>query len=270
MKSLMLKLLILSSFSVFAFGDIISFVKNSMQQNDNYELENVEVYLKKPLKEPKGWSANFIKLQIKLKKHNRSIVQRDIIFSNDKFYATDLFSAKTSKSLKSITRPDIDKFYDKEHLISGKLNAKHKIAVFSDPVCPFCIDFVPDVIKFAKSKDVALFYFHLPLTSIHPSALTLSKAMEAAKRKGILDIELKTYKAFFELNTKDEDEILKVFNEKMDTNITKDDIKATEKSIQKDLEIAEFMMINSTPTFFVDGKLDDDRKALLELMKERE
>lgn len=270
MKSLMLKLLILSSLSVFAFGDVISFIKNSMKKNDIYELQNAEIYLKKPLKEPKGWSANFVKLQIKLKKHNRSIVQRDIIFSNGDFYATDLISAKNNKSIKPNITPDIDKFYDKEHLIEGKFDAKHKIAIFSDPVCPFCIDFVPEIIDLAKKRnDIAIFYYHLPLISIHPSALTLSKAMMATRKKGILDVELKTYKAFFELTTSDEDEILSAFNEKLNTNITKDDIKKEEQSIQKDLEIAEFMMVNSTPTFFVDGKLDDERKALTKLKENK-
>jgi protein-disulfide isomerase len=63
-------------------------------------------------------------------------------------------------------------FYKKSNLISGDENSKHKVAIFSDPLCPFCKKFVPQAMEYMKKypKEFALYYYHLPLATLHPAA----------------------------------------------------------------------------------------------------
>ena len=46
---------------------------------------------------------------------------------------------------------------------------KDKIVIFSDPLCPFCMDYVPDVINYVnKNKDkIAFILLSFPIISIH-------------------------------------------------------------------------------------------------------
>ena len=86
------------------------------------------------------------------------------------------------------------------------------MVIFSDPMCPFCIDFVPEVIDeivSSKTKKIALFYYHFPL-SIHPRAETIVKATIAAEADGVDPAELisKVYNTDFEEVSKDEKAVL--------------------------------------------------------------
>ena len=83
---------------------------------------------------------------------------------------------KTGKSMKDSVNPNLnEKYYDKSKLIAGNPNAKDKIVLFSDPLCPFCIDFAPDVINYVNknSNKIALYYYSFPLSS-HPASTRVS------------------------------------------------------------------------------------------------
>ena len=123
------------------------------------------------------------------------------LFSNGEFVAPELIDLKTGNSLKLLLQPKLsDNFYSPNHLIEGNKDAENKIVIFSDPLCPFCIDYVPEVIKHVKKnkEEIALYYYHFPLSKIHPAADTLVKAMDVAKKKGIKDVELKVYETDWE------------------------------------------------------------------------
>ncbi len=144
----------------------------------------------------KGWYGYIIDLDAKMA--GNDIKAKDIVFSNGDLIAPELFDIKTGMSLKDLMKPTLTKnYYDEKHLIAGNPNAKDKIVVFSDPLCPFCMDYIPDVISHVKrNKDsIALYYYHFPLLKLHPAAAALSKLMTVGKEKGIKDIELKVYRA---------------------------------------------------------------------------
>ncbi len=53
-----------------------------------------------------------------------------------------------------------DKYYQKTKLVAGSEKAKDKIVIFSDPLCPLCPHYVPQVIEFVNKNpdNIALYY----------------------------------------------------------------------------------------------------------------
>ena len=210
------------------------------------------------------------------------------LFSNGKIIALELLDIKTGESLKALASPKFDeKYYSKANLIAGNVDAKHKIVVFSDPLCPFCTQLVPGLIKDAKSNPdkFALYLYHFPL-SMHPAAATIVKCMVAAEMKGEKDIALRTYivdagkkitrkandggvKATFTMQETNEKRILNEFNKALSTNLSIADITnpTVLNHVRRDREIQRLMLVNSTPTVYVDGAKDPSRNKYKNLRK---
>lgn len=53
-------------------------------------------------------------------------------------------------------------------IVKVKGNGERKLAVFSDPDCPYCKELEPEL---EKLKDVTIYTFLYPLTQIHPDAM---------------------------------------------------------------------------------------------------
>ncbi|NPA74335.1 MAG: DsbA family protein [Epsilonproteobacteria bacterium] len=285
--SLMSKLLtiwISSAVLIFAAGDLTTeqkidkFLSTSIKPNKNIKVmgykiaKTVDISKKIP-----GWKAYIILIDLKLlKQNNRLITIKDVLFSNGTYISRQFVNLKTKKKIKDeILRdfsPDADSsYYDKKHLLYGSSNAKYKLLVFSDPQCPFCMDFVPDLMEFVKKhpKDFALYYYHMPL-SFHPGSDTIVKALIAAGLQGKKDLEEKVYSADFEMKKHDPKSILDRFNKELDTNVTLADIKKKEvlDRFSEDLYKSNKLLINGTPTIFINGKYDKGREKIEKLMKE--
>ncbi len=254
--------------------NIIKFEKNRIAQNPNVKVEEVSINTKKELP-LSGWYGYI--LDVKAKVQNKEINAKDIIFSNGKYIAMDLIDAESSKSLKELVTPNLTaNYYDKSKLIAGNHNAKDKVVVFSDPLCPFCMEYIPDVIEHVnKNKDtIALYYYHFPLLRLHPAAGTLSKIAEVAKEKGMKEVELKIYttnwKTYFESDSKDDKVILESFNKVFKTNITLEEIskKEIQDIISKDVKMGEDVMVQGTPTIFVNG-IKDINKTKFEMLGDK-
>ena len=100
----------------------------------------------------------------------------------------NLFDLNTRKSIRDSVLPLInDSYYDQKHFLVGNPNGKNKVVIFSDPNCPFCINYVPDVIKYIKenTQDTALYYYHYPIETIHPMSVVIIKAMLVAQMQGV-------------------------------------------------------------------------------------
>lgn len=219
----------------------------------------------------KGWKAYIVNLDatVKTKSKNRDISQKMIWFSNGTVITQDLVSLKTGDSLKeSITPLFKAKYYKKENLIYGNANAKYKIAIFSDPLCPYCRKFVPEAIEYMNKQPnkFAIYYYHFPLPSLHPAAVELTKAAIAAEFKGHKNVVLNLYKVKVNANETDVKTILKAFNSTMKTNIKPSDIKSSKvlKHYDNDQNIADSMMVQGTPTMFFNGKVDKSKKKYKE------
>lgn len=252
--------------------DIVAYVKKAISVNKDFTLKEVRVKDIKELDAIKGWSVYFLDIDLKVvAKNNKIMTVHDKIFSDGKYMTRDFMSLKGQISLKDRMVPDMDSsFYKDNHLVYGDGSAKDKIVIFSDPLCPFCQTYMPEVFKAVKTdpKKVALYYYHFPLSMIHPQAPTIIKATMAAEKKGVKDILIRVYEAKFVLKTKNEKETLEAFNKKMGTNLTIKEINTQEilETYSKDLELAGEMMISGTPTVYVNGKKDFTRVKYKEIL----
>lgn len=222
------------------------------------------------LESPKGWEAHFLSLKLKDKRNDKEVELQEILFTDGRFIARDLIDSRNGLTLKKyITPPLPDDIYNEDHLVLGSMKAKHKLIIFSDPVCPFCMDFVPEAYEFVKKHQdqVALFYYHLPLTSIHPSAPILSKLMIAAH--DVEDVIPKVYQADFDYQETNVKILIDSFNKQIGTKLTKKDYesKSVAKHLEEDMKAAGALMITGTPTILVNGKKDPKREKFAELKK---
>lgn len=259
---------ILCSTFLFANADdnVIDFEINRLEKNPDIEVLNVEIATKKELP-VKGWNGYILDVEAKVKS-NKVINAKDVLFSDGEYIALDLLDAKTGKSLKDIVTPNLTaNYYDESKLIAGNHKAKDKLVVFSDPLCPFCMDYIPDVIKYVNknSNKIALYYYHYPLLKLHPAAGPLSKIMEVAKHQNIKNLELRVYEMdwdkYFKSNERDEAKILKAFNTEFKTNITVKDISIykVKSALNSDIKMGKDVMVSGTPSIFVNGVKDNTR-----------
>lgn len=269
-KILSISILIASSLYASNDENIVDFEKKRISQNPNVEVKSIKINTKKELP-LNGWFGYILDVEANVQ--GKYINAKDILFSDGKYISLELIDSETGKSLKDLVTPNLtDNFHDKSKLIAGNHNAKDKIVIFSDPLCPFCKDYVPDVIKYVnKNKDsIALYYYNFPL-SIHPAATPLSKLIEVAKHKGVKDAELRAYEIdwepYFDVKTTDEKKILEAFNKEFKTNIKLEEISTNEIKalIEKDITMGEEVMIAGTPTIFV-NKVKDSSKLKYETL----
>ncbi|MCW8837145.1 MAG: thioredoxin domain-containing protein [Thiovulaceae bacterium] len=270
--SLMLKLLaitLLGSTFVYATSNkqVEDFLYTNFKGNPNIKSIKVNVNSKVKIKQMPQWEAFIVDVDATVK-GNRKVKQKMIWFSNGVVMSPDLIDMKTKKSLKDSVSPKFEaKHYKKENLIYGNKNAKHKVVIFSDPLCPFCRSYVPEAIENMKKQadKFAIYYYHFPLPSLHPAAVELTKAAIAAELQGIKDVVLKLYKVKLDSKERNISKILKAFNDAVGTNITEKDIKDPRvlKHYEQDRQIADDVMVQGTPTVFFDGVKDKSKKKYL-------
>ena len=279
MSRLLKNAILLSSFlAVGAFADntalLEEYLTNQLDNNPAVKEGSAKVLEKKEIPQIDGWDAYIVELDVTLKRGNKKVHQKSIFFSNGRYITTDFTDMRTGDSLKEKIKPKFEaKHYRDENLISGSKESKHKVAIFSDPLCPFCRRYVPkalgDMMK--DPEKFAVYYYHLPLPRIHPASVTLVKAVIAAQLKGhkpdimklYTDIQpdnpkKPNYVAYREQNVK---KILKVFNKVMGTNLTPKDLKskAVEERYKMDEQIANDLMVGGTPTVYFDGEYDKSK-----------
>jgi len=266
--SLMLKLLatiaVLSSLLVAADASnerIEDFLEKSFSNNQNIKSINIKVTNKMPVKEHSGWNAYFVELDAILKKDNRQVVQKMVWFSDGKVITKELFNLESAKDMNEfVSLPFKDEYYNKANLIYGNEKAKHKVVIFSDPLCPFCRQFVPEAIEYMKKEPnkFAVYYYHLPLENIHPASVELAQAAIALELQGAKDVVLNLYKVNVDPKERKNEVIFAEFNKVMNSNITIADLMKPEvvKHFQNDLKVANMLMVNGTPTLFFNGTMD--------------
>lgn len=236
---------------------------------ENPAIVSLNVKLVDRIKAPnlEGWDAIVVMVNatVKAKPKDKEIQQKMIWFTNGQVITKELTNIDSGESLKDLVNPPFkNEYYTKDNLIYGKPNARYKVAIFSDPLCPFCNTFVPKAIEDMKKEPekFAIYYYHFPLPALHPAAVELTQAAIAAELKGIKNVVLRMYNLKLDPRERDVRKILEVFNRKMGTDIKASDLRSTEvqQHYKKDLQIAEDMMVNGTPTVFFDGKLDRSKR----------
>lgn len=140
----------------------------------------------------------------------------------------------------------------------GSDSAKVKLAEFSDFQCPFCAQVEPFV-KQALGENVQLIYFHFPLSG-HKNARAASRVSEAAATEGkfweMHDKLFETQKEWENLNDPtsyfiDLGKQLGVSGEKIKQALTSS---TYEQTITEDYNEGLRVGVNSTPSFYINGK----------------
>lgn len=238
---------------------------STLLQRQNIELNDVSIVLKKDLKQ-NGWHGYVFNLSFTVK--GQMLSQKDILFTNGNLITPDLINTKTKRSYKNELYPILsENYFDKSHLIAGNVDAEHTLVLFSDPLCPVCVDEVPKIIKnvMENPEKIALYSYHLPL-EMHPTAKVLSKAAMIANEMNMKDVDYKLYATNFgqyfdAYNEKDDAVALMHFNRVFDTEITLEQINdpKLEERINYELEMSNKAFVSGTPTLFLDGQIDKTR-----------
>jgi len=270
--SLMLKLLattlLLSSFlyANTTSQKVEQFLEDQFEDNPRIIKLDVKVVEVKPLESLKGWNTYIVAVEAVLKdKPKETFKEQMIWFSNGEVITKTINDLSTGDSYTEMVKPNFqEEYYTKENLVSGNVNAKHKIAIFSDPLCPFCTDFAPAALKYMQKypKTFAVYYFHYPILRIHPASAIIVRAAVVAERKGVKNVAINMYKTKVNPREKDVEKILKAFNKAVGSSVTqKEALSASvNKHVMNDLEIARKVFVGGTPTIYVDGKIDKTRK----------
>ncbi len=246
--------------------DIEDFLSSKFSKNPQIQSIDLDVESSKPLEQLKGWRAYVVNIKAVIKGKRKQVIEQKMIwFSNGSVITKDLTDMHSGDSFTDLAKPDMKaKYYTKENLIYGNANARHKIAIFSDPLCPFCKAFVPEALQEMKKdpKKYAVYYFHLPLERIHPASVALVRIAQAAQNKGVKDVILKMYSIKLNPREKNIKVILAAFNKAVGTNITEHDMqtKKVQAQIKFDAKVANDIMVAGTPTIYLDGKMDRTKK----------
>ncbi|MBN2870509.1 MAG: thioredoxin domain-containing protein [Campylobacterales bacterium] len=274
--SLMPKLstILLLSASLMAATDaeVIAFLKKGIGNNPNVSNLKIQINSKKAVPSMKEWQAYFVTIEADVKQGNeqRRISQNGTYFVSGDVIAPELVNVKSGERYNDMITPDFSAaFYTKANHVSGEANAPHKVAIFSDPLCPFCRRYVPEAVSYMAKypKAFAVYYYHLPLAGLHPAAVTLTKAAIAAEEKGVRNTVLKLYSVNVDANEKSDQKILEAFNKTFGTKITVADIRSASvvKQFEFDQKVAQAMMVSGTPTVFFNGVKDPKKMKYREV-----
>lgn len=148
--------------------------------------------------------------------------------------------------------------------VKGNKESKIILVEYSDFQCPACGIYYPIVNKLAEEfgDKIAIIYRHFPLKSIHRNAEAAALAAEAAGRQGKF---WEMHNALFDNQKEwsDKDNPIEYFIKyagQIGLNINVDKFKADlslqelKNKVKNDLAGAEENNLNSTPTFFLNGK----------------
>lgn len=163
----------------------------------------------------------------------------------------------------------------KEDIATGPKDAKVTIIEYADFQCPACAVYHPLVKQLLSEfpKDIYFVYRFFPLTSIHRNALLSSQAGFAANLQGkfwqMHDMIYENQKSW--ANEGNAMEIFVSYAEKikLDVNKFKKDINSdeTKKFVNDELNQAINIGVNSTPTFFINGKKIQNPRSYDEFKK---
>ncbi len=267
MPKLSATLLLCASLFAATDAEVISFLKKGIGSNPSISNLDVDISGKQNVPGMTGWQAYFVTIEADVKQgeQSRHINQNGTYFVNGDTLAPELVNLKTGERYNDTIAPDFNSaYYTKANLISGEVTAAHKVAIFSDPLCPFCRRYVPEALSYMAKypKTFAVYYYHFPLAQLHPAAVALTKAAIAAEQNGVDNATLKMYQVDIDPNEKNEQKILDAFNKTFKTKLSVADLRRPSviKQFEFDQKAVRAMMVNGTPTVFFDG--DKDTKKM--------
>ncbi len=250
--------------------EILKHIKNNIVKNHQVKINSIDVVGSKKVPALKGWSVYFVNMNLTYR--GQKINAPETVFYKDGFLTGNLFDLKGT-NYRAIIKPDVDdSYYDKSHLLyDGNKNSAHKIVLFSDPMCPFCREIVPGLLKAAREHPdkIALYYYHLPLKRLHPVSVALARIMRMVQEDGKIDLLDKFYTLKIDYKEKNMTKIANAVKKDIGYDVDMKRLKSKEldNEIKHDEDVATKLMVAGTPTIYIDGKLDTTREKYKQLIK---
>jgi thiol-disulfide isomerase/thioredoxin len=256
-------------------AELTKYFKKFIVKNPAVKVVGTEIIDKKIMKDEDGWEVYLTNMKLEVQaedqKDQKEISIAQTVFVKGDLMTPVLMNLKKNKNYANEFKPSINKdFYDKEHLLFGNPSAKHKIVVFSDPQCPYCMEIVPEMMEAAKENPdtFALYYYHLPLLRIHPVSEILTRVMHVAQHKGQNDIVHKLYSLKIDAIETNTDKVIAAVKKHSGFVVTKAEIDKQEvrDAVKADEDVAIKMMVTGTPTIYFDGEWDKMRNKFKSFM----
>ncbi len=249
---------------------LVKYVKKSVVKNPQVKVNGVTVIESKTHKDLPGW--NILLTTMDLTYNGKEIHAPETMFVKDGLITGHLVDLKTGNNYRDNIKPTVpESYYNDAHLMFGNKDAKHKMLVFSDPQCPFCMEIVPDIFKAARENPtkLAVYYYHLPLLRIHPVSDILTRVMHVAQHEGKMDVVEKLYSLKIDPKETDMTKILSAVQAHTGYSVSakKVDAKEVKAALKADADAAGKMMVSGTPTIYIDGEWDKMRDGYKKLIK---
>lgn len=171
----------------------------------------------------------------------------------------------------------VDTSFSPSYRRLGNPEAKILIIEYSDFACPACgymNEYIKNLIKYFPDEFFINFK-HLPLSSIHPYSFNAALWVECAGIKEnkffeVGNIFFKNQREWW--NNKDYLKLFEKYTREAKADVSKIrqcyDAKESLELVKKDLENADRLKLDSTPSFFVNGKLAKGGMELVEAIKQ--
>lgn len=247
-------------------SELIKFAKESVAKNPNANIKLLASKVANRFKSKELANMEAVQMEFDLEvphaEGTRVISTVELWFVQKGVIIPEIVDLHSGESLKYSIKGEVKaSHYRDDRLLAGSKNAKTKMLVFSDPLCPACHHLLPDLIDYAtkNSKDVALYYYY---KQVIPASSVVEKATIASQKQGKKGVIEKLYKTPLKPASQDELAVLDAFNKLIGTKFTMKDIntKPVLDELNIDAKAASEMLILSTPTLFINGKYDQGYK----------
>jgi thiol-disulfide isomerase/thioredoxin len=258
----------LSANEVTAKTGLVNFLQKRYGSNPMIQNFKAEISTSAKIESASGWYGFAVTLSglYNNKGSYQPFSERQTFFTNGEVFTPDLISLKNGRDLKSLLAPKVtEKHYNSHNLLFGSATSKHKIVIFSDPLCPYCQRTVPQLLLYVKQypKTFAVYYYHLPLEQIHPASVPLTKLMRMAQDKNNPNAVISGYYTQIDAKSNDINKIIAKFNELTGSKITKAEFESQKNvldgSIKHDKIVANELAVRGTPTIYFDGEKTNSR-----------
>lgn len=252
------------------FAKVENFLTNLYKSNPNLRSLKVKVLDTMEVDRVSGWSAYVVQMDAILEKDQRQVLEKMVWFSDGDVITKEVFDRKSGRNLSEFVKFEFkDEYYKKENLIYGSEKSRNKVVIFSDPLCPFCKQIVPEALEY-MSKDpsrYAVYYYHLPLENLHPASVEIVQAAIALELQGRKDVIKDLYKIKINPAEQSNEVVLGVFNKIMNAKIGMVEVMSQEVNdrLKADLKVVDELLVNGTPTIFVNGMIDRSKTKYKEV-----